>query len=151
MTPDFNHEERLERLEDLRMENEILKIKMQAETGGIFSGSGNLPPDIENIFLQHVQSFEEAWRNARQVTVFEKIGRPHFKNEMEMKDQEVEQELQRVLDLLKKNHIEISRVDDYDARTVYRLITEELFSIEISDMDLPGMSMHFSYAGGRIE
>ena len=49
MTPDFNHEERLERLEDLRMENEILKIKMQAETGGIFSGSGNLPPDIENL------------------------------------------------------------------------------------------------------
>jgi hypothetical protein len=149
MTPDFNHDERLERYDDLRMENEIMKIKMQAETGGIFGGSGDLPPEIENIFLQHVQSFEEAWRSARQVTVFDKIGKPDFRNEMEMSDQELEDELQMVLDVLKKNHIEINHVKDYDSRIMYRLITEELFQMEISDVDLPGMSMHFSYASGN--
>jgi hypothetical protein len=138
-------------MEDLRLENEILKLKMQAETGGTFGGSGNLPPDIEHVFLQHVQSFEEAWRNAQQITVFDKIGRPVYKNEMELSDDEVEETLSNILALLKRNNIEISRVMDFEPRLMYRLITEELFPMEISDVDLPGMSMHFSYSGGRLE
>ena len=45
--------------EDLRMENELLKLKMQAERGGVFVGGEDIPPEIENDWLQNILRFEE--------------------------------------------------------------------------------------------
>ena len=40
--------------ENLRLQNEFLKLKMMAESGAYFGGSGNLPPEIENQFLNNI-------------------------------------------------------------------------------------------------
>jgi hypothetical protein len=47
--------------QNLRIENEILKLKMQAERGALFGGNReNLPPEIEAEFLKNV-SFEDSF------------------------------------------------------------------------------------------
>ena len=134
-----------DRMEDMRMENEILKLKIQAETGGVFGGHNDIPPEIENYFLQHIQSFEEAWRNARQVKVFELIGCPDYKMENELEDGQLDEAIKHLTDMLAKKNIIFKGITDHDPRSVYRLITEKLFELEVSDIDLPGMSMHVRY------
>jgi hypothetical protein len=37
--------------ENLRMQNDFLKMKMMAELGAFFGGESNLPSDVENQFL----------------------------------------------------------------------------------------------------
>ena len=140
-----NEDDFEERMEDMRMENEILKLKIQAETGGVFGGRDDIPPEIENYFLQRIRSFEEAWRNARQVKVFELIGCPDFQNENELEDDQLDKAISHLTAMLAKKNIIFNGSRDQDPRKVYRLITEELFELEVSDVDLPGMTMHVRY------
>lgn len=45
-------------MENLRMQNEFLKMKMIAELGAVFVGGEGLSPEIENKFLNNVLEFE---------------------------------------------------------------------------------------------
>ena len=45
--------------ENLRMQNDFLKMKMMAESGAFFGGEGGLPADIENQFLKNIMEFEK--------------------------------------------------------------------------------------------
>ena len=68
--------------ENLRIENEILKLKMQAESGAVFGGGiADLPPEIEAQFLQNIQKFEDAWKNVNYIKVYDYIGKPDYKKE----------------------------------------------------------------------
>ena len=56
--------------ENLRLQNDFLKMKMMAESGAWFGGEEKvgLPPDIENQFLKNVMEFEKVtctWRNIK--------------------------------------------------------------------------------------
>ena len=83
MKKKMNKKEKSGYMQELHLENEILKLKMMAKSGAEFGEFNELPADLEHIFLQHVISFEEAWRNAKEVTVYELIGQPVFKKEFE--------------------------------------------------------------------
>src|SRR5207237_406185 len=74
--------------ENLRIENEILQLTIQAELGGemINISDGNVPPELENEFLKNVIAFEHAFENARQVKVFDLLNRPSFKKSTELDD-----------------------------------------------------------------
>lgn len=135
----------------LQLENDILKLKMLAESGAEFGEFNELPPDLEHIFLQHVMSFEEAWRNAKEVTVFELIGRPVFKKEFELSDQEMEEELERLIALMARHHFIFRGIEGHPPRDIYQMITEEIFLQETRDMHLPGMTTHISYEGKEEE
>ena len=131
--------------ENLRIENEILKLKMQAESGAYFGTSDNLPPDIEHSFLRNVQQFENAWKDAKQVKVYDLIGNPAYKKEHELSDSEIKTGLKKLLDLLENNNMPLAVLGDYDSRVIYKFITEELFEHETDDMQLPGMTKNFTY------
>ena len=54
--------------ENLRIENEILKLKMQAERNAMFGdNSEDLPPEVEAEFLKNVQLFEDSFDKAKVV------------------------------------------------------------------------------------
>ena len=58
--------------QNLRIENEILKLKMQAERGALFGGNmQDLPPEMEAEFLKNVQQFEDSFDIAREITIYE--------------------------------------------------------------------------------
>ncbi|HUS03052.1 MAG TPA: hypothetical protein VMY77_15040 [Chitinophagaceae bacterium] len=131
--------------ENLRIENEILKLKLQAEKGAVIGRSDNLPPDIEHSFLQNVQQFENAWKDVKQVKVYELLGKPDYKKESELSEIEIKTELNKLFDFLKKYNISLSVLGDYDSRIIYKFITEELFEHETDDIQLPGMTKNFIY------
>ncbi len=133
--------------ENLRIENEILKLKMQVESGAYFSDNSNteLPPGIENEFLRNVQQFENAWKDVKYVKVYDAIGKPDFTKADELSPPEIENELKRLFTLLNKHNINLDVLGKYEPLTIYRFITEELFEHETDDMQMPGMTKNFIY------
>jgi hypothetical protein len=131
--------------ENLRIENEILKLKMQAESNAFFGGSDELSPEIETEFLLHVQQFEDAWKNVKYVKVHDLVGKPDFKKAGELSDSEIKAGLEKLLKLLNCHNINLAVSGQYDPSIIYRFITEELFEHETDDLQLPGMTKNFAY------
>ena len=132
--------------EQLHIENQILKLKMQAESGAYFGPmADDLPPEIENDFLKHVQAFEDAWQNVKQVAVHEILGNPEYKEAALISDDEIPKELERLHALMEERNMQLDVLGDYDPRVIYTFITEELFKHETNDMQLPGWTTNFIY------
>jgi len=131
--------------EQLKFENEILKLKLQAELGADFTGEEELSPDLENIFLKNVLEFEHQYANADTKSIYDILGRPEVLNEADLNDDEVEESLAALEALLENKGIVVDYNDDYTNRTKYRFVTEELFLKESMVIDIPGMTTHFIY------
>jgi hypothetical protein len=131
--------------ENLRIENEILKLKIQAEHGTIIGGSEDIPAKIENEFLNQVQQFEEVWEDVKYIKVYDLLGRPNYKTIQDLQSNQVGKELDRLLILMTRKGICLDVLGEYETELIYRFVTEELFKHETTDMRLPGMITHFIY------
>ena len=132
--------------ENFRMENELLRLQLRAETGADSNSMGSTPAEVENLFLKHVLEYERAYATVKQIKVFDFIGKPTFKNAEELTEQTIGDTLKDLTYLLTNNHIEIDYHGKYDDFTKYRFITEEFFDCEIDDLTLSSeMIRHFSY------
>ena len=131
--------------ENLRMENELLRLKMQAELGGNSFTSPGLDPQIENEFLKNVMAFENSYANSQPATVFHLLGKPYFKKADELHNSQVEQALQELTDVLSEKNVEVDFSDEVDSRTRYEFITGELFVHETTFFPVGGMTIHFDY------
>ncbi|MGZ5134790.1 MAG: hypothetical protein ACXWCG_06560, partial [Flavitalea sp.] len=131
--------------ENLHIENEILKLKMQAESNAIFVADQSLPPEIEHMFLKNVQEWEAAYQDIKQVKVYDYIKRPEYKQHFMLSDEEVPFELDRIMDIMNTHNLCLHVEGKYDQRVIYKFITEELFEHETDDMRLPGVVQNFSY------
>lgn len=131
--------------ENLRIENEILKLKMEAETGARFGTANDLPPEIENEFLQNVQRFEDAWRTAGTRKIYDRIGRPVYRPADDLADTEIQAAIDGLMEVMEGHGIQLDVLGSYEPRVIYRFITEELFEHETMDMQLPGWVTNFIY------
>jgi len=131
--------------EDLKFENEFLQAKIQMERGGTFHSEGNASPEIENQFLKNIEAFEKAWDHAKQITVYEKLGKPKFKKLNEISDKEIKNELDSLRKKLGEKGIDVASIYQVEDVELYRFITEELFLHETDDMSLPGWVTHYMY------
>lgn len=148
MSNDHNRNEELneEEREKLRLENEILKLKMQAEFGAMFGETGaELTPEMEHAFLQNILAFEEQYQNRKMVKVYDLLGQPAYKPFAELGVDEVKPELKRLLLLMQEKNVLLHVKTKYPAELIYQFITEELFEHETDDMEVEGMSKNFSY------
>lgn len=145
-----NFEQSDEEEENLKNENEFLKMKLMLERGGQFGGmksDGELPPEIENQFLKNIMAFEKQAEERKVIKVFDKIERPnHFKPVNEIPDDEIENAWNELDNYLRTYNIELSACSPNIAhRELYRFTTEELFNHEMNDMNVPGMMSCFTY------
>src|SRR5437762_6150214 len=125
--------------QDIHIENEILKIKMQAERGAWFGGNmEDLPPEVEAEFLKNVQQFEDSFDKASQVSIYECIGKPEYKKAEELRPEEVKDEITKVIELLHSKNIILEVLGQYDLSLIYKFITEELFLETIREVNFPG-------------
>jgi hypothetical protein len=131
--------------ENLRIENEILRMKLQAQFGGISASGSDISPEEENLFLRHVLAFEEQYANATMKKIYEVIGSPAFEKAGNLDDATISLELQRIERLLAENCIELEFLEPQDDRFKYQFITEEFFEFEIEDIKVPGMINCFTY------
>lgn len=132
--------------ENLSLENEFLKLKMMAESGGIFGGTGTgLPPEIENQWLKNIMEFEKTYADAKPQKVAELLGNPSFENEKNLDDEKLELAFNRVQELLKDHNINVNFIATQTDRVKYNFITGELFEHETDFVPVKGMTTNFIY------
>jgi len=137
--------------EQLKAENEYLKLKLMLENGARFEGSpstdGELPPELENQFLKNMIEFERRWEEHKTIRVFDKIGKPsHFRKVMEIPDNEINQAWDELIFYLQQYNISLDVCSpNISKRELYRFATEELFELETDDMNMPGWITGFIY------
>ena len=118
--------------DDLRAENEVLKLKLEMDHG--MKGFGSvLSPQAENEWLKSVYEFEDALKEGSGLTIFDLIGRPPVKRWYTLKMERVTIELRNLLTLLAKNGITLQNLNGLDDIASYRLITEEFLPMKLGD------------------
>ncbi len=134
-------------LNELRIDNEIKKIKLSLEHGATFFSSSEqkMPPSLEAAWLNQIQQFEDSYAKNKRISIFDFTESPICKPVDEISDHEMESKLNVVLDLLAQKNIAIDTICEVDDRELYRFVTEELFLEEIDDMMIEGMVHHFTY------
>mgnify|MGYP006170739281 CR=1 FL=1 len=110
--------------EKLRMENELLKLKMQAELGEQFHQENDIPADMENMFLKNMLAFHQSIENTVTIKVFEKLGKPAIKKAADLNDEQLTEALKDLEALLAANQMEVDYLSTYDDRTKYIFLTE---------------------------
>jgi hypothetical protein len=140
----MNNDENITPEDELKAENELLKLKLEMEHGMKHQES-SLPPEIENQWLNHVYNFEQQWENAKQTTVYKFLDSPPFKEIGELKEEQVEAELDRLFDIMTGQDVRLDMLAEYPASVIYKFVTEELFNAEIDDMHVEGMMHCFIY------
>src|ERR1700730_2318592 len=73
--------------ENLRMQNDFLKMKLMAQSGAFFGGEGGLSADIENLFLKNIMEFEKANTNLKTDSIFDILGKPNFEDEKNLSEE----------------------------------------------------------------
>jgi hypothetical protein len=133
--------------EQLRIENEILRMKVAAEYGAQFGGSENLPPEVENEFLKNVLAFEQHYEEGKGKSekLIELLGNPVFSKECELDDEKFEAAYKNLQNLLEEKSISVDFIKERDDRFKYKFITEELFEHDTGCFLMPGMVMHYTY------
>ncbi|MFY8188396.1 MAG: hypothetical protein ACOVLC_10605 [Flavobacterium sp.] len=132
----------------LEEEIEFKKMKLSLEKDAIFPKTdAQIPPEIENQFLDYVIDFDRQFENAQRITVFEKLGRPYFRPSDSLSDDEIEREIERLYRLMETHGLTLDVICDYEDenRLIYAFITKELFHEEIDDIKIPGMMNIFIY------
>lgn len=130
---------------ELATENELLKLKMMAEFGGDFTGSENLPPEVEHLFLKQINKFHQLHEKAGLIKIWDYIGTPLYNKVHDLSDKEIPRELKKIKRLLSKNGIIVETLSGVNDREMYRFITEEIFKHQIQDIRMPRWTIHMSY------
>lgn len=149
MNENMEHPEEENEEENLKNENEFLKMKMMLESGARFGSMSeeSLPPEIENQFLKNIMAFETQAQEMKMIKVFDKIERPgHFKPVGEIADDNIDNAWKALDEYLNKYGIELDFLSPkVTTRELYRFTTEELFEHEMNDMNVSGMVSCFTY------
>lgn len=131
--------------ENLRIGNELIKLKMQAEYGASFGKMKDLSPAAEREFLEMVMAYENLEKNAEMVTVFDFLGKPAFEAVEHIPASGMATALQGMFNLLDENGISLMVFGNYPPEVIYRFITEELFKEMVNNVRVPGMVCVFCY------
>jgi len=131
--------------ENLRIENEILRIKIKTELGGDYESDENLPPELENEFLKNILAFEHRYAKIKMVKIADLLGNPVVVKAAKLDDAAMMEAYKALEALLARKNIVVEFTRPRDERFKYRFITEELFEHETDDMEVEGVTKYFNY------
>lgn len=103
------------------------------------------PPEPYDTWDEYFEDFDRQLEEAPSITVRKRIGNPNIRLANEIPDSEIEEELNRLLELLYANNIVIDFTHDIGDREAYLFITEELLDETMDDIRIPDMFSHFIY------
>lgn len=131
----------------IKFENELLKLKLDVEFGlnQHSTSESALEPEVENAWLTSVYEFEQQFKDAKRIKVFEALGRPEIKKLADLKPEEVPAALDGLYRLMHRRGIALDCCCKYDEAIIYKFITEELFETDVDDIFIKGMVHHFIY------
>lgn len=118
--------------EQLRIENELLKLKLQAELGAQFGEmDGDLPPEVEQQFLKQLMAFHEHQQNTPTVKLVEYLGNPATQPSSELSEDELFEAWSRLETLLNERNLEVIFDDAIEDKQRYDFVVNELFPLDI--------------------
>jgi hypothetical protein len=127
--------------------NEQKKKNLEERYGAWFPpGHNNLSPEAEAEWLDYLQEFERQCEQNEQVTVRAYVGDPMLPSLTSIPPAELHESLERLLDLLAENNIEIDFDREVSDAEAYRFITDELFHVEMDNIRIDGMHEVFIYS-----
>jgi hypothetical protein len=139
-----NRDRKVDDQDEIRSENELLKLKLERE--GVMGSNGSAHrPTREDQWLNSVYNFEQQYKGANLIKVYDFLGRPAVKKMHELKPVEIGSELDRIQSLMEEKGMTLDCSGDYDHAIIYRFVTEELFLHEIEDVSMAGTVIHFIY------
>ena len=103
------------------------------------------PPEPYRTWEEYFDDFDRQLEEALPVTVRQRIGNPKIRSADEISDSEMEEELDKLIELLYANNIVIDFIHDIEDRKAYHFITEELLNETMDDIRIPDMYSHFIY------
>lgn len=125
----------LEEMDDaqLRMENELLRIKLQAELGAHFCGmeQSSLPPQMERMFLEQIAAFHKHIAENPAIPLRQHLGNPDLRPSGGMPRRELEQAWKELSRLLESKNVRVDFLGRYPTKTMYDFILDELLDCEI--------------------
>ncbi|MBO0938912.1 hypothetical protein J2I47_20335 [Fibrella sp. HMF5335] len=133
--------------ESLRADNEIKLLKLGLEHNVQFSAfDSDAPPEMVGQFFDSILALEEMHKNPQQQTVYDIIGQPSFQPATLLTNEELSTALDSLMKQMTSHNLflDILAPDDYDDRTIYRFLTEELFQHETTHMG-GGWNTNFIY------
>ena len=119
-------------LENLRIQNELLKLKMQAELGAEFGGDmSELPPEVVRQVLEQLMRFHEAQSKGEVSTVGQQLGQEDWPRAETFSDEssliEAWNDLQ---DRLTRARLHVGFLAEYPLSQKWDFITQELMKKE---------------------
>lgn len=131
--------------DELRASNAVLKLKLETEHGMTAPNASGLGPALENIFLKFIYDHAQARRTCGVVKLYDFVGRPAYTPLAELDPTATASELVRLCRVLAASGVVFDWACQYDDAELYEFVTTELFELEVDDLKLPGLLMHFTY------
>lgn len=103
------------------------------------------PPHPYNTWDEYFEDFDRQLEEAPPITVRKRIGNPQLRPADEIPDSEMEEELDKLIELLYANNIVIDFIHAIPDREAYLFITEELLDEAMDDIRISDMYSHFIY------
>jgi hypothetical protein len=103
------------------------------------------PPEPYNTWDEYFEDFDRQLEEAPSITVRKRIGNPKIRPADEIPDSEIEEQLDKLIELLYDNNIVIDFIHEIPDREAYLFITEELLDETMDDIRIPDMYSHFIY------
>jgi hypothetical protein len=134
---------------DRRIEKALLDARrkmLEERFGAVFSPPDDaLPPDVEDLWLDSIERFEQAAGTSRTITVREYVGNPPLRPLGEIAPEELQQAVDRLTELLASNDIVVHIGEHVSLAETYRFLSEELMDAETDDIRVEGFSTLFLY------
>jgi hypothetical protein len=126
--------------------NEAKKQELREKYGAEFhTGNCDLPPEVEGRWLNEIEEFERQFECTEHVTVRRFVGDPPVRQLGEIPSEELEQEVEHLLEILRSNNIAVTMPEEISHAEAYRFLTEELLRQEIADIRISGFTLNFLY------
>jgi hypothetical protein len=131
--------------DEIRADNALMKLKLEMDYGMKGSEFSEIHPLIEHQFLSQVLDFEKHYKDAKQVSIYDFLGRPSFRKAEELLPEEFSPELERLRSVMLEKNMVLDCIHTYPDELIYRFITEEFFLEETDDFMIEGMTKGFIY------
>ncbi len=123
-----------------------IKNELENEFGmKMFHTEGDLPPELESMFLERVLAFEKQMSNSKKTTVYKIIGEPTFIEYKNIDDKDIDTEITRISKIMDDHNVHLDTFYSISNKELYRFITTELFYEEVDHLEIEGLVLHFNY------
>ncbi len=121
----------------IQADNQIKMLKLELfHNVQIEPFDGETSPESVSDFLDSILALEAMQKEPWEASLYDLLGRPSFQPESDLTNHEVSQALDTILQLMAGQDIALAirSPGDYDDRTIYRFVTNELFQYQLGDL-----------------